>query len=30
MVYELEIDDFQQAKKVSRAALEFEDYAHEW
>jgi hypothetical protein len=30
MEYELELQDFPEAKKVSRAALEFEDYAHEW
>jgi hypothetical protein len=29
MEYELELQDFLEAKKVSRAALEFEDYAHE-
>jgi hypothetical protein len=28
--YELELQDFLEANKVSRAALEFEDYAHEW
>jgi hypothetical protein len=30
MEYELELQDFPEAKKVSQAALEFEDYAHEW
>jgi hypothetical protein len=30
MEYELELQDFPEAKKVSRAILEFEDYAHEW
>jgi hypothetical protein len=30
MEYELELQDFPEAKKVSRTALEFEDYAHEW
>jgi hypothetical protein len=30
MEYELELQDFSEAKKVSRAALEFEDYSHEW
>jgi hypothetical protein len=30
MEYELELQDFSEANKVSRAALEFEDYAHEW
>jgi hypothetical protein len=30
MEYELELQDFPKAKKVSRAILEFEDYAHEW
>jgi hypothetical protein len=30
MEYEHELQDFSEAEKVSRAALEFEDYAHEW
>jgi hypothetical protein len=29
MEYELELQDFPEAKKVSRAAFQFEDYAHE-
>jgi hypothetical protein len=30
MEYELELQEIPEAKKVSRAALEFEDYSHEW
>jgi hypothetical protein len=30
MEYELELQDFPKANKVSRVVLEFEDYAHEW
>jgi len=30
MEIELEVQDFSEAKKISRAVLEFEDYAHDW
>jgi hypothetical protein len=30
MEYELELQNFPEAKKISRAILEFEDYACDW
>jgi hypothetical protein len=30
MEYEIELQNFPEAKKISRAILEFEDYACDW
>jgi hypothetical protein len=30
MEIELEVQDFSEAKEISRVVLEFEDYAHDW